>query len=210
MRPAPSAAGAFDIRRPRQRRAEIRRSAGMPRRPLQQPGHVRHELQLTPVVLWGGWPFFQRGWTSVVNRHLNMFTLIALGTGSAYLYSLIATLAPGIFPATFRGHSGRVEVYFETSAVIVTLVLLGQVLELRARKQTGSAIRALLDLSPKTARRVRPDGNDEEISLDQIGHGDRLRVRPGDRVPVDGAIVEGKSSVDESMVTGESLPVETL
>jgi len=167
-------------------------------------------LLATPVVVWGGWPFFQRGWTSIVNRHLNMFTLIALGTGSAYLYSLIATLAPGIFPATFRGHGGRVEVYFETSAVIVTLVLLGQVLELRARKQTGSAIRALLDLSPKTARRVRPDGNDEEISLDQIGHGDRLRVRPGDRVPVDGAIVEGKSSVDESMVTGESLPVEKL
>lgn len=165
-------------------------------------------LLATPVVLWGGWPFFQRGWNSIVNRHLNMFTLIALGTGSAYLYSLVATIAPNIFPATFRGHGGNVEVYFETSAVIVTLVLLGQVLELRARKQTGSAIRALLDLSPKTARRVRSDGSDEEIALDQISHGDQLRVRPGDRVPVDGSIVEGKSSIDESMVTGESLPVE--
>jgi len=162
----------------------------------------------TPVVLWGGWPFFQRGWNSIVNRYLNMFTLIALGTGSAYLYSLVATAAPNLFPSTFRGHGGSVEVYFETSAVIVTLVLLGQVLELRARKQTGSAIRALLDLTPKTARRVGPDGGDEEIPLDQIAHGDRLRVRPGDRVPVDGTIVEGKSSVDESMVTGESLPIE--
>ena len=137
-----------------------------------------------------------------------MFTLIALGTGSAYFYSLVATVAPNIFPATFQGHNGRVEVYFETSAIIVTLVLLGQVLELRARKQTGSAIRALLDLSPKTARRIRPDGSDEEIALDHISHGDRLRVRPGDRVPVDGTVLEGKSSVDESMVTGESLPVE--
>jgi Cu+-exporting ATPase len=165
-------------------------------------------LLATPVVLWGGWPFFQRGWNSILNRHLNMFTLIALGTGSAYLYSVVATIAPNIFPATFQGHNGRVEVYFETSAIIVTLVLLGQVLELRARKQTGSAIRALLDLSPKTARRIRPDGSDEEIALDHISHGDRLRVRPGDRVPVDGTVQEGKSSVDESMVTGESLPVE--
>src|SRR6266849_3022491 len=175
------------------------------------PAAVLGWIQLVlapPVVLWGGWPFFQRGWNSIVNRHLNMFTLIALGTGSAYLYSLVATLAPNLFPATFRGHGGRVEVYFETSAVIVTLVLLGQVLELRARKQTGSAIRALLDLSPKTARRVRPDGSDEEIPLDQIAHGDSLRVRPGDRVPVDGTVLEGKSSVDESMETGESLPVE--
>ncbi|HET9790921.1 MAG TPA: heavy metal translocating P-type ATPase [Candidatus Angelobacter sp.] len=175
------------------------------------PGSVLGWIQLllaTPVVLWGGWPFFQRGWNSIRNRHLNMFTLIALGTGSAYLYSLIATLAPNIFPATFRGHNGVVEVYFETSAIIVTLVLLGQVLELRARKQTGSAIRALLDLSPKTARRIRADGSDEEIALDQISHGDRLRVRPGDRVPVDGTVVEGKSSVDESLVTGESLPLE--
>jgi P-type Cu+ transporter len=160
------------------------------------------------VVLWGGWPFFQRGWNSILNRHLNMFTLIALGTGSAYLYSVVATIAPNIFPATFQGHSGRVELYFETSAIIVTLVLLGQVLELRARKQTGSAIRALLDLSPKTARRIRPDGSDEEIALDHISHGDRLRVRPGDRVAVDGTVLEGKSSVDESMVTGESIPVE--
>src|SRR5216683_1061576 len=177
------------------------------------PAAVLGWIQLvlaTPVVLWGGWPFFQRGWNSIVNRHLNMFTLIALGTGSAYLYSLVATLAPNLFPATFRGHGGRVEVYFETSAVIVTLVLLGQVLELRARKQTGSAIRALLDLSPKTARRVRPDGSDEEIPLDQIAHGDSLRVRPGDRVPVDGTVLEGKSSVDESMVTGESLPLEKI
>ena len=119
-------------------------------------------LLATPVVLWGGWPFFQRGWNSILNRHLNMFTLIALGTGSAYLYSLVATIAPNIFPATFQAHNGGVEVYFETSAIIVTLVLLGQVLELRARKQTGSAIRALLDLSPKTARRIRPYGSDEE------------------------------------------------
>jgi Cu+-exporting ATPase len=137
-----------------------------------------------------------------------MFTLIAVGTGTAYLYSLIATLAPGIFPDTFRGHSGRVEIYFETAAIIVTLVLLGQVLELRARRQTGSAIRALLDLSPKTARRLRPDGSDEDISLDQVKAGDRLRVRPGDRVPVDGVVIEGSSAVDESMITGESLPVE--
>jgi Cu+-exporting ATPase len=175
------------------------------------PASVQGWIQLllaTPVVLWGGWPFFQRGWNSIVNRHLNMFTLIALGTGSAYLYSLIATLAPNIFPATLRDHDGGVEVYFETSAIIVTLVLLGQVLELRARKQTGSAIRALLDLSPKSARRIRPDGSDEEIALDHISHGDRLRVRPGDRVPVDGTVLEGKSSVDESMVTGESIPVE--
>ncbi|MGE5324859.1 MAG: heavy metal translocating P-type ATPase [Actinomycetota bacterium] len=162
----------------------------------------------TPVVLWGGWPFFQRGWNSVVNRHLNMFTLIAVGTGTAYVYSLVATIAPGIFPATFRGHNGVVEVYFETSAIIVTLVLLGQVLELRARRQTGAAIRALLDLNPKTAMRLRGDGTDEEISLDQVRHGDRLRVRPGSRVPVDGTVEEGNSSVDESMITGESIPVE--
>ncbi|HET9181503.1 MAG TPA: heavy metal translocating P-type ATPase [Candidatus Angelobacter sp.] len=162
----------------------------------------------TPVVLWGGWPFFQRGWKSVVNRHLNMFTLIAVGTGTAYIYSVVATITPGIFPATFRGHGGSVEVYFETSAIIVTLVLLGQVLELRARRQTGSAIRALLDLNPKTAVRLRSDGLDEEISLDHIRHGDRLRVRPGSRVPVDGQVEEGNSAVDESMITGESIPVE--
>ena len=162
----------------------------------------------TPVVLWGGWPFFQRGWASLVNRHLNMFTLIAIGTGTAYAYSLVATLAPDLFPDTFRGHNGVVEVYFETSAIIVTLVLLGQVLELRARRQTGAAIRALLDLNPKTARRITPNGQDEEIPLEQIRHGDRLRVRPGDRVPVDGTVEEGTSAVDESMITGESIPVE--
>jgi Cu+-exporting ATPase len=165
-------------------------------------------LLATPVVLWGGWPFFQRGWASLVNRHLNMFTLIAMGTGTAYLFSLIATLAPGIFPTSFLGHSGRPEVYFESAAIIVTLVLLGQVLELRARRQTSSAIKALLDLNPKTARRLRPDGSDEEISLDRVQRGDRLRVRPGDRVPVDGVVEEGNSAVDESMITGESMPVE--
>lgn len=165
-------------------------------------------LLATPVVLWGGWPFFQRGWTSLVNRHLNMFTLIAMGTGTAYLFSVIATLAPGIFPVSFLGHGGRPEVYFESAAIIVTLVLLGQVLELRARRQTSSAIKALLDLNPKTARRLRPDGSDEEIPLDLIQRGDRLRVRPGDRVPVDGIVEEGSSAVDESMITGESMPVE--
>jgi Cu+-exporting ATPase len=165
-------------------------------------------LLATPVVLWGGWPFFQRGWASVVNRHLNMFTLIAMGTGTAYLFSVIATLAPGIFPATFLGHGGRPEVYFESAAIIVTLVLLGQVLELRARRQTSSAIKALLDLNPKTARRLREDGSDEEIPLDHVQRGDRLRVRPGDRIPVDGSVEEGSSAVDESMITGESMPVE--
>ena len=175
------------------------------------PGGWMGWLQLllsTPVVLWGGWPFFQRGWASLVNRHLNMFTLIAMGTGTAYLFSLIATVAPGIFPASFLGHGGRPEVYFESAAIIVTLVLLGQVLELLARRRTSSAIKALLNLSPKTARRLRPDGSDEEIPLEQIQRGDRLRVRPGDRVPVDGVVEEGNSSVDESMITGESMPVE--
>lgn len=162
----------------------------------------------TPVVLWGGWPFFERGWASLVNRHLNMFTLIAMGTGTAYAYSVIATLAPGIFPESFLGHGGRPEVYFEVSAMIVTLVLLGQVLELRARRQTGSAIKALLDLSPKTALRVRPGSPDEEIPLEHVHRNDRLRIRPGDRVPVDGVIEEGSSAIDESMITGESLPVE--
>jgi len=162
----------------------------------------------TPAVLWGGWPFFQRGWASLVNHHLNMFTLIAMGTGTAYLFSVIATLAPGIFPTSFLGHSGRPEVYFESAAIIVTLVLLGQVLELRARRQTSSAIKALLDLNPKTARRLRSDGSDEEISLDNVQRGDRLRIRPGDRIPVDGIVEEGNSSVDESMITGESMPVE--
>jgi P-type Cu+ transporter len=162
----------------------------------------------TPVVLWGGLPFFQRGWASIVNRSLNMFTLIALGTGVAYWYSVIATFLPNIFPASFRGHGGEVGLYFEVSAAIVVLVLLGQVLELRARSQTSSAIKALLGLAPKTARVIREDGTEEEISLDVIKPGDRLRVRPGEKVPVDGVVLEGTSSVDESMVTGEPVPVE--
>jgi Cu+-exporting ATPase len=162
----------------------------------------------TPVVLWGGWPFFQRGWASVINRSLNMFTLIAVGTGVAYWYSVIGTFLPGIFPASFRGHGGEVGVYFEVSAAIVVLVLLGQVLELRARSKTSSAIKALLGLAPKTARVIRDDGTEEEISLDVIKPGDKLRVRPGEKVPVDGVILEGTSSIDESMVTGEPIPVE--
>ncbi|PYQ54437.1 MAG: copper-transporting ATPase [Acidobacteria bacterium] len=162
----------------------------------------------TPVVLWGGWPFFERGWHSVVNRHLNMFTLIALGTGAAYTYSVIATLAPGAFPPAFRGHGGELALYFEPAAVIVTLVLLGQVLELRARAQTGSAIRALLGLAPRTARRIGADGSEEEIALGEVRPGERLRVRPGEKVPVDGVVVEGASAVDESMVTGEPIPVD--
>ncbi|HYA25073.1 MAG TPA: heavy metal translocating P-type ATPase [Terriglobales bacterium] len=161
----------------------------------------------TPVVLWGGWPFFERGWASIVNRSTNMFTLIAMGTGVAYFYSLIATLVPGIFPLSFREMNGAVPVYFEASAAIVTLVLLGQVLELRARSRTGAAIRALLDLSPKTARIVR-NGTEEDILLEQVKRGDRLRVRPGEKVPVDGVVLEGGSAVDESMITGESMPVE--
>jgi Cu+-exporting ATPase len=162
----------------------------------------------SPVVLWGGWPFFQRGWASILNRHLNMFTLIAMGTGTAYLYSVIATIAPQLFPESFRGHDGRPGIYFEVAASIVTLVLLGQVLELRARRQTSSAIRSLLDLSPKMARRIQPDGSEEEISLEHIRAGDRLRVRPGESVPVDGSVEEGSSAVDESMITGESMPVQ--
>jgi P-type Cu+ transporter len=162
----------------------------------------------TPVVLWGGWPFFARGWKSIANRHLNMFTLIALGTGTAYLYSLAATLVPGLFPSSFRGHGGAIALYFEPAAVIVTLVLLGQVLELRARAQTSSAIRALLGLAPPTARRVGADGSEEEVPLAEIRPGDRLRVRPGERIPVDGVVAEGASAVDESMVTGESIPVD--
>jgi Cu+-exporting ATPase len=161
----------------------------------------------TPVVLWGGWPFFQRGWASVVNRSSNMFTLIAMGTGVAYLYSLVATLVPAIFPPSFREMSGRPPVYFEAAAAIVTLVLLGQVLELRARGQTGAAIRALLDLAPRTARVLR-DGAEVDVPLDQVKVGDSLRVRPGEKIPVDGVVLEGSSSVDESMVTGEALPVE--
>jgi Cu+-exporting ATPase len=161
----------------------------------------------TPVVLWAGWPFFVRGWQSVVTRNLNMFTLIAMGTGVAFVYSVVATLAPGIFPAAFRGEGGAVAVYFEAAAVITVLVLLGQVLELRARAQTSGAIRALLDLAPKTARRQKDDGTDEEIALEIIAVGDRLRVHPGEKVPVDGTLIEGRSSLDESMVTGESMPV---
>jgi Cu+-exporting ATPase len=164
-------------------------------------------LLATPVVLWAGWPFFVRGWASVRNRSLNMFSLIALGVGAAYLYSLAATFAPGLFPASLR-IDGIVPVYYEAAAVITVLVLLGQVLELRAREKTGSAIRVLLNLAPKTARRVRSDGQDEEVPLDQVHIDDRLRVRPGDSVPVDGVVIEGRSAVDESMVTGEAMPVE--
>ncbi|HEV2689386.1 MAG TPA: heavy metal translocating P-type ATPase [Bryobacteraceae bacterium] len=164
----------------------------------------------TPVVLWAGWPFFQRGWASILNRSPNMFTLIATGTGAAYLYSLIATLAPGIFPDSFRGHHGEVAVYFEPATVIVALVLLGQVLELRARSRTSAAIRSLLGLAPKMARRIATNGVEEDISLDQVRISDRLLVRPGERVPVDGVVVEGSSSVDESMITGEPIPVEKL
>jgi Cu+-exporting ATPase len=159
------------------------------------------------VVLWAGWPFFQRGWQSLVNRSLNMFTLIAMGTGAAWVYSMVATLAPGIFPDQFRQHDGSVAVYFEAAAVITVLVLLGQVLELRARQSTSGAIRALLDLAPKTARIIRDDGTEEEVQLDSVHAGDRLRVRPGEKVPVDGEVIEGRSAVDESMVTGESMPV---
>ncbi len=162
----------------------------------------------TPVVLWGGLPFFERGWASVVNRSLNMFTLIALGTGAAYLYSLVATLFPQIFPAAFRGHGGAIAVYFEAAAVITTLVLLGQVFELRARSQTSGAIKALLGLAPKTARRLGNDNTEEDVSLELIQPGDRLRVRPGEKIPVDGKVLEGASNVDESMITGEPIPVE--
>jgi Cu+-exporting ATPase len=164
-------------------------------------------LLATPVVLWGGWPFFVRGWQSLVNRSLNMFTLIAMGVGVAYIYSVVAAVLPGVFPASFRGEGGAVGVYFEAAAVIVTLVLFGQVLELRARSRTGAAIRALLGLAPTTARRIR-DGREEDIPLEHVHPGDQLRVRPGERVPVDGVVLEGTSAVDESMVTGEPIPVE--
>src|ERR1035437_930034 len=162
----------------------------------------------TPVVLWCGWPFFERGWQSVVNRRLNMFTLIALGTGTAYIYSVFATAVPQIFPASFRGEAGEIGLYFEPAAVIITLVLLGQVMELRARSQTSSAIRSLLGLAPKMARRLDEQGGEADVSLDQIQVGERLRVRPGEKVPVDGLVLEGHSSVDESMVSGEPIPVE--
>ena len=161
----------------------------------------------TPVVLWAGWPFFERGYASLKTGNLNMFTLIALGVGVAWAYSVVATVAPGLFPPAFRNADGAVAVYFEAAAVITTLVLLGQVLELTAREKTGGAIRALLDLAPKTARRIRADGMDEEVALDAINLGDRLRVRPGEKVPVDGALLEGRGAVDESMLTGESMPV---
>ena len=164
-------------------------------------------LLATPVVLWAGWPFFVRGWQSLVTRNLNMFTLIAMGTGVAWGYSVFAVLTPGLFPAAFRGADGSVAVYFEAAAVITVLVLLCQVLELRARAQTSSAIKALLDLAPKTAQRLKDDGTDEIVSLDLIAVGDRLRVRPGEKVPVDGEVVSGRSAIDESMVTGESMPV---
>ncbi len=173
--------------------------------------HLHNWVELalaSPVVLWGAWPFFVRAWRSVASRHLNMFTLIGLGVAVAYGYSLVATLVPGVFPSTFRGHGAQVPVYFEAAAVIVTLVLLWQVLELRARSRTGAAIRALLGLAPKTARRLRDDGAEENVPLDAVTPGDRLRVRPGEKVPVDGAVLEGTSSVDESMVTGEPVPVE--
>src|SRR5712692_3113006 len=167
------------------------------------------ELALaTPVVLWGGWPFFERGWQSIVNRSPNMFTLIALGVGTAYVYSVTATLFPGFFPDSFRGHTGEVPVYFEAAAIITVLVLLGQVVELRARSQTSGAIKALLGLAPKTARVIKDDGGEIDMPLDQVKPGDRLRVRPGEKMPVDGVVLEGHSSVDESMMTGEPIPVE--
>ena len=173
----------------------------------QQTSNWVQMLLATPVVLWAGWPFFVRAWQSLVTRNLNMFTLIAMGTGVAWIYSMVATLAPDVFPAAFRGHDGSVAVYFEAAAVITVLVLLGQVLELRARETTSGAIRALLDLAPKTARRIMPDGTEQEVQLDTVQVGDRLRVRPGEKVPVDGVVLEGRSAVDESMVTGESMPV---
>jgi Cu+-exporting ATPase len=165
-------------------------------------------LLASPVVLWAGWPFFVRGWQSLVNRSLNMFTLISLGVGVAYSYSIVATLFPGMFPPSFRGVDGEVAVYFEAAAVIITLVLLGQVLELKARSQTGAAIKALLGLAPKTARLIRDDGTEVDVTLAQVHPGDRLRVRPGEKVPVDGTVIEGTSSVDEAMISGEAIPVE--
>ena len=180
---------------------------GLTERLGQQNSNWIQLLLATPVVLWAGWPFFERGWQSLVTRNLNMFTLIAMGTGVAWVYSVVATIFPDIFPHEVRGHSEAVPVYFEAAAVITVLVLLGQVLELRARESTGGAIRALLGLSPKTAKIIREDGAEEEVQLDTIQTGDRLRVRPGEKIPVDGSVIEGRSAVDESMVTGESMPV---
>jgi Cu+-exporting ATPase len=178
-------------------------------RPLHGRGWLWLQLALaTPVVLWGGWPFFERGWASLVSRRLNMFTLIALGTAAAYGYSVLAVLAPAWFPAAFRGHGGAIAVYFEAAAVIVTLVLLGQVLELRARSRTGAAIRALLGLAPRTARRIEAGGAERDVPLDAVVPGDLLRIRPGEKIPVDGVVTEGRSAVDESMLTGEPMPVE--
>ncbi len=183
----------------------------LPGMPVQRAlGHWMPWIELllaTPVVLWAGWPLFERGWASVVNRSLNMFTLIALGTGVAYVFSLVATVAPGLFPETMRQH-GVVPVYFEPAAFIVSLVLLGQVLELRARARTRGALKALLGLVPKTARRIEKDGSEHDVPLAQVQPGDLLRVRPGEKVPVDGVVIEGRSSVDESMITGEPIPVE--
>jgi P-type Cu+ transporter len=173
----------------------------------QQNANWLQLLFATPVVWWAGWPLLERGWQSVLTRNLNMFTLIAMGVGVAYFYSLVATLAPGVFPASLRGADGAVSVYFEAASVITILVLLGQIMELRARESTSGAIKALLDLAPKTARRISPDGTEAEVGLDTVVAGDKLRVRPGEKVPVDGEVVEGRSAVDESMVTGESMPV---
>jgi Cu+-exporting ATPase len=186
------------------------------------PGHVLQHLlkgQLlgwfefaiaTPVVVWGGLPFFQRGWASIISRNLNMFTLISIGAGSAYLYSVVAVVLPQLFPPSFRDMSGQLRLYFEAAAVITVLVLLGQVLELRARSQTSGAIKALLGLAPKTARRIAADGAEQDVDLNAIQVGDKLRVRPGEKVPIDGVVVEGSSSVDESMVSGEPIPVEKI
>jgi P-type Cu+ transporter len=195
--------------------AFVAMSEMIPGQPLQRrfPPQPLNWFQLalaTPVVLWGGWPFFQRGWASIVNRSLNMFTLIAIGVGTAYVYSTFAALFPELFPDSFRGPEGQVAVYFDAAAVITTLVLLGQVLELRARSRTSSAIKALLGLAPKTARLLRDDGNEEDIQLDRVKPGDRLRVRPGEKIPVDGIVLEGNTSVDESMITGEPIPVEKV
>jgi P-type Cu+ transporter len=162
----------------------------------------------TPVVLWCGWPFFARGWLSIKTRNLNMFTLVAIGVGVAYVYSTVALLFPGLFPASFRRADGTVDVYFEPAALITALVLMGQVLEIRAREMTGSAIRKLLGLTPKTARLIGPDGTEEDVPVGDVQAGDHLRVRPGERVPVDGRVTGGKTSIDESMITGESIPVE--